>query len=115
MRLGIGLETWQSLDRPNGEQDELQDALNRLSSVYDDLTQLAFDASAPDQIRTRAIETLRRVGSCVVVMAHRPSAIAAVNKVLMLHDGKQLEFGTKDEVLKKVTRPEPARNLQPAQ
>ncbi len=57
-----------------------------------------------DQALTTAIDTLRKRGSTVVVMAHRPSAIASVNKVLMLRDGVQVEFGTKDEVLRKVTR-----------
>lgn len=37
-------------------------------------------------------------------MAHRPSAISAVDKVLMLRDERMIEFGPKDEVLKKVTR-----------
>lgn len=60
---------------------------------------------------SKAIETLRSNGSCVIVMAHRPSAIAAVNKILMLKDGKQVDFGAKEEVLKRVTRPAP--NLKP--
>lgn len=51
-----------------------------------------------------AIMQMRRAGSIVVVMAHRPSAISAVDKVLMLRDGRMVEFGSKDEVLKKVTR-----------
>ncbi len=51
-----------------------------------------------------AIEALRASGSTVVVMAHRPSAIAAVNKVLMLANGMVAEFGEKAEVLQKVTR-----------
>ena len=32
-------------------------------------------------------------------MAHRPSAIAAVNKVLILHGGTVAAFGRKEEVL----------------
>lgn len=60
-----------------------------------------------DAALTRAINALRKQGSCVVVMAHRPSAIAAVNLVLMLQAGQQLEFGPKEEVLRKVTRPGP--------
>lgn len=57
-----------------------------------------------DAALTRAIAELRKAGSCIVVMAHRPSAIAAVNKLLMLKDGKQVEFGPKDEVLAKVIK-----------
>lgn len=55
-----------------------------------------------DAALSQAIEHLRKNGSCVIVMAHRPSAIAAVNKVLMLKNGQQIEFGERDEVLAKV-------------
>ena len=65
-----------------------------------------------DAALARAIEILRKKKSCVVVMAHRPSAIAAVNKLLMLKDGLQMEFGDKKEVLRKVTRPVP-ENVPP--
>ncbi|MFK5980620.1 MAG: type I secretion system permease/ATPase [Rhizobiaceae bacterium] len=58
-----------------------------------------------DAALTAGIRALRSSGSVVIVMAHRPSAIAAVNKILMLKDGKQMEFGEKDEVMRKVTRP----------
>jgi ATP-binding cassette, subfamily C, bacterial exporter for protease/lipase len=57
-----------------------------------------------DTALTEAIFNLRRSGSVVIVMAHRPSAIAAVDKILMLKDGRMLEFGDKTEVLRKVTR-----------
>lgn len=64
-----------------------------------------------DAALSRAIGALRENGSCVIVMAHRPSAIAAVNKVLMLKEGRQIEFGERDEVLRKVTRSSPAVKL----
>jgi len=67
-----------------------------------------------DAALTRAIEILRKNNSCVVIMAHRPSAIAAVNKLLMLKDGQQIEFGDKKEVLRKVTRPVPQSGPQKA-
>lgn len=57
-----------------------------------------------DEALTKAIENLREAGSMVVVMAHRPSAIAAVNYILMLQEGRQAEFGPKAEVLRKVTK-----------
>lgn len=61
-----------------------------------------------------AIKSLRAAGSTVVVMAHRPSAIAAVDHVLMLRDGQQVAFGPKAEVLSKYTRPTPARTPEAA-
>jgi len=49
---------------------------------------------------TEAILKLREEGCAVVVMAHRPSAIAAVNLLLVLREGRQIGFGPKDEVLR---------------
>ncbi len=63
---------------------------------------------------TQAISRLRDNGSCVVVMAHRPSAIAAVDKILVLKAGRQVEFGPKEEVLRKVTRPVARTDLKAA-
>ncbi|MEL6694034.1 MAG: ATP-binding cassette domain-containing protein, partial [Pseudomonadota bacterium] len=63
-----------------------------------------LDASG-DEALSRAIMLMREAGSTVVVMAHRPSAIAAVNKVLVLHGGRVAEFGDKDDVLSKATKP----------
>lgn len=57
-----------------------------------------------DAALTLAIHTIRQSGSTVIVMAHRPSAIAAVNKLLMLRDGAQVDFGDKEEVLQRITR-----------
>ena len=57
-----------------------------------------------DAALTRAVSALREAGRTVIVMAHRPSAIAAVNKLLMLRDGRQVEFGDKAEVLEKITK-----------
>jgi PrtD family type I secretion system ABC transporter len=63
-----------------------------------------LDAEGDDAL-AQAIRTLRARGSVVVVMAHRPSAIASVNKVLLLHEGRVARFGDKDEVLRNATRP----------
>lgn len=60
--------------------------------------------SAGDDALTVAIKGLRERQRTVVVMAHRPSAIAAVDMLLVLKDGRQRAFGPKDEVLRDVTR-----------
>jgi ATP-binding cassette, subfamily C, type I secretion system permease/ATPase len=57
-----------------------------------------------DAALSAAITDLRRRGKTVVVMAHRPSAIAAVDQLLMLRDGKQVAFGPKDDVIKEITQ-----------
>jgi len=38
----------------------------------------------------------------VIVVAHRPSAIAGVDRLLMMNQGKAQAIGPKDEVLSKV-------------
>ena len=64
--------------------------------------------NAGDQALMTAITSLKQRGTTVVVMAHRPSAIAAVDKILMLNEGRVGGFGPKDEVLAKVTQLTPA-------
>lgn len=54
---------------------------------------------------TNAIKEMRDKGSIVIVIAHRPSAISAVDKILVMNDGKQSAFGPKDEVLQKALAP----------
>ena len=56
---------------------------------------------------TRAIRALRAAGSIVVIIAHRPSALAAVDTLLFMKDGRAQAFGPKDQVLKKVLAPVP--------
>jgi ABC-type protease/lipase transport system fused ATPase/permease subunit len=48
---------------------------------------------------------MRTKGCVVVVMAHRPSALASVNKMLLLHQGRMARFGPKEEVLGTAPRP----------
>ena len=58
-----------------------------------------------DQALSKAIADARERGAIVVVVAHRPSAIAAVNKVLFVRDGRQIAFGNKDAVLHQIALP----------
>lgn len=60
--------------------------------------------SEGEEALTSAILGIRERGGIVVVIAHRPSALLAVDKVLMLAAGRQQAFGPKDEVLSKVLR-----------
>ena len=45
------------------------------------------------------IKRLKNTGITVVVMAHRPSAVAACDQLLVLVDGQQRAFGPRDRVL----------------
>jgi len=51
-----------------------------------------------------AIRALKADGRSVLIMAHRPAAIQECDTLLMLEGGARVAFGTKDEVLKQVTR-----------
>ncbi len=53
---------------------------------------------------THAIMGVRNRGGIAVVAAHRPSALAAVNLVLMMRGGRAQAFGPRDDVIQKVTR-----------
>jgi PrtD family type I secretion system ABC transporter len=54
---------------------------------------------------TRAILGVRKRGGIVVVVAHRPSALAALDLILVLAKGGVVSFGPKDEVLPKILAP----------
>ncbi|MDK1374434.1 MULTISPECIES: type I secretion system permease/ATPase [unclassified Sinorhizobium] len=59
-----------------------------------------------EQALSEAIMNVRARGGIVVVIAHRPSALASTDLVLMMQDGRMQAFGPKDEVLGKVLRRE---------
>jgi ATP-binding cassette subfamily C protein len=61
-----------------------------------------------DEALAKAITAVRARGGIVVVVAHRPSAIAAVDLLLMMNHGRAQAFGPKDEVLARVLQREPA-------
>ncbi len=61
----------------------------------------------------KAIQGVRQRGGIVIVVAHRPSALANLDQVLVMAGGTMQAFGPKDEVLASVTRPA-AQPQQPA-
>jgi len=58
---------------------------------------------------THTIRQLRTLDKIIIVIAHRPSAIDAVDKVLVMADGGIKAFGPKAEVLGKVLAPVAAK------
>ncbi len=53
---------------------------------------------------TEAMQAARQRGAIVVIIAHRPSALAAVDHVLVLQEGRQTAFGPRDDVLRQMVR-----------
>jgi ATP-binding cassette subfamily C protein len=67
-----------------------------------------------EQALTQAILGVRARGGIAIVIAHRPSALAGVDLVLVMAEGKVQAFGPKDEVLSKVLRRAPVSAAAPA-
>jgi ATP-binding cassette subfamily C protein len=58
-----------------------------------------------DAALTQAILSVRRRGGIAIVVAHRPSALEGVDMALAMVNGGMAAFGEKEEVLRKVLRP----------
>ncbi len=56
---------------------------------------------------TDAIQSVRARGGIAIVIAHRPAALAAVDKVLAMANGQLQAFGPKSEVLRQVLQAAP--------
>src|SRR6476661_5854862 len=69
--------------------------------------------SEGDEALTRALRAARERGSIVVVVAHRPIGIEAVDQLLVLKDGRMQAFGPKEtvlgQVLQRVAPPSPIK------
>lgn len=50
---------------------------------------------------TAAIRAVKARGGIAIVIAHRPSALAAVDLVAVIQNGKMTAFGDKDEIIGK--------------
>ena len=75
-----------------------------------------LDAEGETALR-EAIQSAQARGAIIIVMTHRPSTLQAVNKVLVMRNGTQHQFGNKEDVFKVsrddiVTNP-PAAHLNP--
>src|SRR5229473_1146456 len=66
---------------------------------------------------TRAIQILRHNKCIVIVISHRPSALAALNMAMILYEGKAIAFGPSEEIFARVRTaqglPPPAQARQP--
>jgi PrtD family type I secretion system ABC transporter len=66
-----------------------------------------------DEALTRAVRSARERGAIVLVVAHRPIGIEAVDQLLVLRDGRMHAFGSKEtvlgQVLQRVAPPTPIK------
>jgi PrtD family type I secretion system ABC transporter len=104
---------------PNGYETQVGGSGSRLSggqrqrialarALYGDPVMLVFDEpnsfldADGEAALDQAIRHSLSRGASVVIVAHRPSGLSAIQRVLVLNDGKPAALGNKDEVLRKV-------------
>ncbi|MCL2713653.1 MAG: type I secretion system permease/ATPase [Alphaproteobacteria bacterium] len=63
----------------------------------------SLDASG-EQALNEAISAMKAAGTSVVVIAHRPSLMAQVDKILVLNEGRVEMFGERNAVLSQIQR-----------
>lgn len=74
-----------------------------------------LDAVGEAAVR-EALEVFKKEGKTVVVVAHRPSIVAGVDKIMVLQQGVIQHFGDTNDVMPKVTRlPTPSVQSERAQ
>jgi PrtD family type I secretion system ABC transporter len=113
------------LQLPNGYEAQVGGSGSRLSggqrqrialarALYGNPVLLVFDEpnsfldADGEAALDRAIRHALSRGASVIIVAHRPSGLSAIQRVLVLNDGKPVALGNKDEVLKRIlARPVP--------
>jgi len=61
-----------------------------------------------------AIAKMKERGTTVVMVAHRPSAMIHIDRILILRDGAVETVGPRDEILKRIAGPRPAMGMSAA-
>jgi ABC-type protease/lipase transport system fused ATPase/permease subunit len=61
-----------------------------------------------------AIDDLKKRGKVVIVIAHRPSAIMLCDTLLMIQNGRQIDYGAREDVLRRSVQNYPRAVPQPA-
>jgi PrtD family type I secretion system ABC transporter len=117
---------------PNGYDTQLGENGSRLSvgqrqrvalarSLYGDPVLLIMDEpnsnldAEGESALVNAIRQSLQRGASVVVIAHRPSALAAIKDIMVLSEGRVATLGPRDEVLKKVMQRPAGQQVQPMQ
>ncbi len=66
-----------------------------------------------DAALTAALLAARKRGAAVVVITHRPGGLAAIDRVLVLKDGRQAAYGPKESVMRDLMQPAPTAQATP--
>jgi ATP-binding cassette subfamily C protein len=65
-----------------------------------------------DAALTECILQLKKRGTTIVIVSHRPSTIGVVDKILVLRDGVAEMFGSRAEIMSRLTRAVPVPAVQ---
>ena len=65
-----------------------------------------LDGSGEEAL-SNAIAAVKAAGGTVVIIAHRPSMLTYVDKMLLLRNGQVEAFGMREEVTQLISRPRP--------
>ncbi len=68
--------------------------------------------SEGEKALSEAIAEARSRGAIVIVIAHRPSALSGVDQLMLMNQGRVVEFGPKDKVLPKLLPRPPLRAVE---
>jgi ABC-type protease/lipase transport system fused ATPase/permease subunit len=60
-----------------------------------------------DEALVRALRNIKEDGATVVIIAHRPSLLGGVDKLLVLREGAVEMFGPRAEIMARITRAAP--------
>lgn len=113
LRLPEGYETQvgiQGSELSAGQQQRI--ALAR--ALYEDPFLLVLDEpnsnldAEGEAALTRALKSVSARGGIAIVVAHRPSVLAAADTVAVMNAGQMVAFGPRDEVLRKVLHQSPS-------
>lgn len=69
--------------------------------------------SAGETALRQALDTLKAEGRTTVVISHKPSLLSVVDKMLVLKNGQAEQFGERQEVMSRFTRPVAGQEAQP--
>jgi hypothetical protein len=64
--------------------------------------------SEGDEALAGAIKSVRARGGIVVIVAHRQNTLASVDLLLAMNSGRQIAFGPRDEILRKLIGKNPS-------
>jgi ATP-binding cassette subfamily C protein EexD len=58
-----------------------------------------------------AIQRIKATGCTIIIISHRTMILSTVDKLLLLKDGTQVNFGPRDQVLQALSQPDAAKRL----